>query len=275
MRPSSSSREIQKRSASCGPSIFTPSSSARILADPQWSIWPWVSSIFSIVTPCPLAAALSRSRSPPGSVKAPFIVWVHQTRQQFCCSGVTGMIATLSGGLAMAGTWRLTGRRYKRANSGGFRRLSPMRWLAPPGPSAFHASPSPPAPSGQRHRAVRPAPAGGRRAGPRRALCADAAPVVAAMLDLAEVGPEDLSDRPRLGRRPHRDHGGAARARGRSASISIPTASPRRRWPPDRAGSRTGRGSAARTCSTRRCARRASSPCICCPRSTCGCGRGC
>ena len=40
-----------RRSASCGPSIGTPSSSASMPALPQWSIWPWVSRIFSIVTP--------------------------------------------------------------------------------------------------------------------------------------------------------------------------------------------------------------------------------
>jgi SAM-dependent methyltransferase len=32
-------------------------------------------------------------------VKVPRIVLVHQIRQQFCCSGVTGMIAALSGGI--------------------------------------------------------------------------------------------------------------------------------------------------------------------------------
>ena len=42
---------IQNRSASCGPSIWTPSSSANMPAEPQWSMWPWVSRIFSIVTP--------------------------------------------------------------------------------------------------------------------------------------------------------------------------------------------------------------------------------
>ena len=51
LAPSSTRRSIQKRSSSCGPSIGTPSSSAKIPALPQWSMWPWVSRIFSIVTP--------------------------------------------------------------------------------------------------------------------------------------------------------------------------------------------------------------------------------
>ena len=43
---------------------------------------------------------LERGRSPPGSVKAPRIVFVHHSRVQFCCSGVTGMMAALRGGVA-------------------------------------------------------------------------------------------------------------------------------------------------------------------------------
>ena len=41
---------------------------------------------------------MSRGRSPPGSTKAPRIVAVHHSKVQFCCSGVTGMIAARSGG---------------------------------------------------------------------------------------------------------------------------------------------------------------------------------
>ena len=48
-------------------------------------------------------------RSPPGSMNAPRIVLVHQIRQQFCCSGVTGMIAALRGGrVAMRRKWLCT-----------------------------------------------------------------------------------------------------------------------------------------------------------------------
>ena len=55
-----------EESSSCGPSIGTPSSSARIPADPQWSMWPWVSRIFSIVTPACAAAAFSRGEVAAG-----------------------------------------------------------------------------------------------------------------------------------------------------------------------------------------------------------------
>jgi hypothetical protein len=33
-----------------------------------------------------------RGRSPPGSMTAACRVWSHQTRLQFCCEGVTGMV---------------------------------------------------------------------------------------------------------------------------------------------------------------------------------------
>src|SRR3546814_1631854 len=53
------------------------------------------------------SAALSVSRSPPGSTKAPRMVFVHQISEQFCCRGVTGMMATRMGGLVsvMRGKW--------------------------------------------------------------------------------------------------------------------------------------------------------------------------
>src|SRR5687768_6409219 len=184
IRPSSSSREIQKRSASCGPSIGTPNSSARILAEPQWSIWPWVSSSFSMVTPWAWAAALRRSRSPPGSVKAPFIVRVHQMRQLFCCSGVTGMIATLSGGVDMARTWR--GERSD-TSAGAPVRAWPMRWLS----LAFCLALAGCAFGGGGIGPFVPAPARVAEADLEVPYVPTPRRVVTVMLDLAEVGPED------------------------------------------------------------------------------------
>ena len=98
--PSSASRASQKRSASCGPSIGTPSFSANGFASPAWSIWPCVSSTFSIVTPALAAAASILGRSPPGSMTAARIVAVHQSRVQFCWIGVTGTMAARSGGVS-------------------------------------------------------------------------------------------------------------------------------------------------------------------------------
>ena len=103
LAPSSSSRLIQKRSASCGPSIGRPNSFASTPASPQWSIWPCVMRIFSSSTPDLATAALSLSRSPPGSTSAPLLVAVHQISEQFCCSGVTGTIPAFMGGVA--GFW--------------------------------------------------------------------------------------------------------------------------------------------------------------------------
>jgi len=57
---------------------------------------------FSMVTPACATAALSLSRSPPGSTSAPFIVLVHQINEQFCCKGVTGMIAAFIGAVVVA-----------------------------------------------------------------------------------------------------------------------------------------------------------------------------
>src|SRR5947208_2471670 len=51
-----------------------------------------------MVTPAWFAAALRRGSSPPTSMKAPRIVFVHQIKVQFCWNGVTGMIAARSGG---------------------------------------------------------------------------------------------------------------------------------------------------------------------------------
>jgi hypothetical protein len=40
-----------------------------------------------------LCSRLQPVESPPGSTKAPCIVSVHHSSVQFCCNGVTGMIA--------------------------------------------------------------------------------------------------------------------------------------------------------------------------------------
>ena len=39
------------------------------------------------------AASRMRGRSPPGSMTAPSMVWSHQTMEQFCWNGVTGMVS--------------------------------------------------------------------------------------------------------------------------------------------------------------------------------------
>src|SRR6516162_9825234 len=83
-----------KPSAWCGPSIGTVSGSRSSAAPPTWSIWPWVSQIFSTVTPVCLIAAKILSTSPPGSITTAFLVASHQMIVQFCSNSVTGtMIA--------------------------------------------------------------------------------------------------------------------------------------------------------------------------------------
>jgi hypothetical protein len=47
------------------------------------------------------ATMVDMARSPPGSTSAPLLVCVHQNKVQFCCSGVTGMIAAFNGGWAV------------------------------------------------------------------------------------------------------------------------------------------------------------------------------
>ena len=57
-----------------------------------------MTSTFSSVTPALSRAPFNMSRSPPGSTSAAFMVLVHQISEQFCCSGVTGRMATRIGG---------------------------------------------------------------------------------------------------------------------------------------------------------------------------------
>jgi hypothetical protein len=67
-------------------------------------MWPWVIQIFSTSSPCSAMALSSRGTSPPGSITAAFLVAVHQTMVQFCCSGVTGaMMARMGAGEVMRG----------------------------------------------------------------------------------------------------------------------------------------------------------------------------
>src|SRR5215204_5968753 len=85
----------------CGPSIFTCSASRKSAAPPTWSIWPWVSQIFSTVTPVCLIASWIFGTSPPGSITTAFLVASHQMMVQFCSNSVTGtMIAP-----ALAWVW--------------------------------------------------------------------------------------------------------------------------------------------------------------------------
>ena len=90
---------IQKMSSPCGPSIGTPSSSARIPADPQWSIWPWVSRIFSIFTPA-WAVPLSASACRPPDRRTRPASSLCTTARCNSAAAVTGMIAARSGRLA-------------------------------------------------------------------------------------------------------------------------------------------------------------------------------
>ena len=78
-------------------------------------------SSFSIVTPTLATAAFNLSKSPPGSTSAAFIVLVHHTSEQFCSSGVTGIMPTRSGG--SVGVWfcRDIMREYPGASIGGNR----------------------------------------------------------------------------------------------------------------------------------------------------------
>src|ERR1700730_9957245 len=81
-------------SATCGPSISTFSASRNPAAPPTWSIWPWVSQIFSTVTPVCLIAVWIFGTSPPGSITTAFLVASHHRIVQFCSNSVTGtMIA--------------------------------------------------------------------------------------------------------------------------------------------------------------------------------------
>src|ERR1700730_15439256 len=81
-------------SATCGPSISTFSASRNSAAPPTWSIWPWVSQIFSTVTPVFLIAACIFGTSPPGSITTAFLLGSCQMIVQFCSNSVTGtMIA--------------------------------------------------------------------------------------------------------------------------------------------------------------------------------------
>src|ERR1700730_41662 len=81
-------------SATCGPSISTFSASRNSAAPPTWSIWPWVSQIFSTVTPVCLIAAWIFGTSPPGSITTAFLLGSCQMMVQFCSNNVTGtMIA--------------------------------------------------------------------------------------------------------------------------------------------------------------------------------------
>ena len=78
----------------CGPSIGTFSASRNSAAPPTWSIWPWVSQIFSTVTPVCLIASRIFGTSPPGSITTAFLVGSCQMMVQFCSNSVTGtMIA--------------------------------------------------------------------------------------------------------------------------------------------------------------------------------------
>ncbi len=78
----------------CGPSIATFSASRSSAAPPTWSIWPWVSQIFSTVTSVCLIAARIFGTSPPGSITTAFLLGSHQRMVQFCSNSVTGtMIA--------------------------------------------------------------------------------------------------------------------------------------------------------------------------------------
>ncbi len=59
--------------------------------------------IFSSVSPREPTSLISPSASAPGSMIAALLVFVHQTRVQFCRSGVTGTIsAPIGGRLAVA-----------------------------------------------------------------------------------------------------------------------------------------------------------------------------
>src|ERR1700733_8044160 len=81
-------------SARCGPSIGTFSASRSSAAPPTWSMWPWVSQIFSTVTLACLIAVWIFATSPPGSITTAFLVASHQIRVQFCSNSVPGtMIA--------------------------------------------------------------------------------------------------------------------------------------------------------------------------------------
>ena len=103
MRPCSSIWPIQNMSASCGPSTGTFRRSARSFVPPAWSRWPWVTRIFSTVTARSAIALSISSRSPPGSVTAPRLVSVHQSSEQFCWNGVTGIITAWIGGFGGSG----------------------------------------------------------------------------------------------------------------------------------------------------------------------------
>src|SRR5229473_1526934 len=79
-------------SAMCGPSIGTFSASRSSAAPPTWSIWPWVSQIFSTDTLVCLIVARIFGTSPPGSITTAFLVASHQISVQFCSNSVTGIM---------------------------------------------------------------------------------------------------------------------------------------------------------------------------------------
>ncbi len=61
--------------------------------------------IWSSISPRRATSAMIASTDPPGSITAAFIVCVHQTVVQFCCSGVTGVTNTPTGDRAGEGDW--------------------------------------------------------------------------------------------------------------------------------------------------------------------------
>src|SRR5271166_261103 len=81
-------------SAWCGPTIGTFSASRNSAAPPTWSIWPWVSQIFSTFTAVFSIAAKILGTSPPGSNTTACLVSASHRMVQFCSNSVTGtMIA--------------------------------------------------------------------------------------------------------------------------------------------------------------------------------------
>src|SRR5437879_6199808 len=90
--PLSTTLSSRYLSATCGPSIGTWSASRSSAAPPTWSIWPWVSQIFSTVTPVCLIASKIFGTSPPGSITTAFLEGSCQMMVQFCSNSVTGTI---------------------------------------------------------------------------------------------------------------------------------------------------------------------------------------
>jgi len=86
------SASIQNWSPRCGPTIGRPRSRASCPVPPAWSMWACVSQICCRSSPSAPAVASRRGTSPPGSMTAAAIVSGHQTSEQFCWNGVTGMV---------------------------------------------------------------------------------------------------------------------------------------------------------------------------------------